>query len=445
MRRLTLVLLALLSAASAAAQEPLTLPQAISLTLANNPAVRAADAGGREATERLEQARAGYFPRVNVVESWQRSDQPVFVFSSLLSQRQFGPENFRIDALNHPDATNNFRTMFAVEQPIFDGTRTPSAIKAARIGQSIATLDRERLAADLTLAATRAYGEVLQAQAARRAADAAVASADEDLRRAGRRRDAGLETDANVLAIDVQLAQMRERQIRAERDEAVARVELNALMGIDLDRVYTLAEVPPPQAAQPPDAHALEAAAIGARPELRQASLQRELALAQRAVVRSTLLPQVSLQAGLELNGGTFADRASAWLVGTQVSWSVFSGGANQARLREATFAAERAQAERDRLEAAVRVEVRSALARLEAARAREAVSRKAVEQAGESQRIIRDRYEAGLAPASELLRANLARVDAEALRVGALVDIVVSQAALDRATGKTNTERTPN
>ena len=439
-----LVLFALLWAAAGAAQEPLTLPQAISLTLANNPAVRAADAGGKEAAERLEQAQAGYFPRVNVVESWQRGDQPVFVFSSLLSQRRFGLENFRIDALNHPDATNNFRAMFAVEQPIFDGTRTPSAIKAARIGQSIATLDRERLAADLTLAATRAYGQVLQAQAARRAADAAVASADEDLRRATRRRDAGLETDANVLAIDVQLAQMRERQIRAERDEAIARVELNELMGIDLERAYTLADVPPP-AAQSPDARALEAAAIGARPELRRASLQRELALAQRAVVKSALLPQVSLQAGLELNGGTFGDRASAWLVGTQVSWNLFSGGANQARLREATFAAERARAERDRLEAGIRVEVRSALARLDAARAREAVGRKAVEQARESQRIIRDRYEAGLSPASELLRANLALVDAEALRVGALVDVVVSEAALQRAIGKANAERTRN
>jgi len=443
MRQPTFVLLlALLWAAPGAAQEPLTLPQAISVTLVNNPAVRAAEAGGKEAAERLEQARAGYFPRVNVVESWQRSDQPVFVFSSLLSQRRFGLENFRIDALNHPDATNNFRAMFAVEQPIFDGTRTPSAIKAARIGQSIATLDRERLAADLTLAATRAYGQVLQAQAARHAADAAVASADEDLRRATRRRDAGLETDANVLAIDVQLAQMRERQIRAERDEAIARVELNELMGIDLERAYTLADVPPP-AAQSPDARALEAAAIGARPELRRASLQRELALAQRAVVKSALLPQVSLQAGLELNGGTFGDRASAWLVGTQVSWNLFSGGANQARLREATFAAERARAERDRLEAGIRVEVRSALARLDAARAREAVGRKAVEQARESQRIIRDRYGAGLSPASELLRANLALVDAEALRVGALVDVVVGEAALDRAIGKTNTERT--
>jgi outer membrane protein TolC len=149
------------------------------------------------------------------------------------------------------------------------------------------------------------------------------------------------------------------------------------------------------------------------------------------------LLPQVSLQAGVELNGGAFADRASAWIVGTQVAWNVFSGGASQARLREATSTVARARAERDRLEAAVRVEVRSAVARVDAARARADVGRAAVEQARESQRIIRDRYEAGLSPASELLRANQALLDADALRTGAVVDLLVSRAALDRAVGK--------
>jgi outer membrane protein TolC len=282
MRRPILVLLALLWAAAGAAQEPLTLPQAISLTLANNPAVRAADAGGKEAAERLEQAQAGYFPRVNVVESWQRGDQPVFVFSSLLSQRQFGPENFRIDTLNHPDAINNFRTMFAVEQPIYDGTRTPSAIKAARIGQSIATLDRERLAADLTLAATRAYGQVLQAQAARRSADAAVSSADEDLRRAGRRRDAGSRRTRTCWRSRCSRPDARAADPRRARGGRARRAE--RADGDRLERVYTLARCAAGR--PPPDARA-RGRGDRARPELRQASLQRELALAQRAVVKS--------------------------------------------------------------------------------------------------------------------------------------------------------------
>jgi len=58
-------------------------------------------------------------------------------------------------------------------------------------------------------------------------------------------------------------------------------------------------------------------------------------------MARSMLLPQVGFQAAMEFNGPTFGDRASAWIVGTEVSWDLFSDGASRARRREATFAAE--------------------------------------------------------------------------------------------------------
>jgi hypothetical protein len=45
-------------------------------------------AAEREAARRVTRARAGYWPRVDVTESWQRGDQPVFVFSALLAQRR---------------------------------------------------------------------------------------------------------------------------------------------------------------------------------------------------------------------------------------------------------------------------------------------------------------------------------------------------------------------
>jgi len=254
MRRTALVpLLLALGTTVGHAQEPLTLEQAIAWTLAGNPAVHVSDAGIREAAERVTQARAGYLPRVNLVESWQRSDQPVFVFSSLLSQRRFTDAGFAIDALNHPDAHDNFRTAVAVEQPVFDGTRTATALRAARLDAQLAELDRAALVADLRLAVTRAYGQVLQAEAARAAADAAVAAAEEDLRRAERRRDAGFETDANVLALAVHLAEIRARQIGAASDEDVARVALNQAMGVALTRQFALAPVQPAAPGAPGD------------------------------------------------------------------------------------------------------------------------------------------------------------------------------------------------
>ena len=121
-RRLaTLILLAgLWVAVPASAQTRLTLPEAIARARSQNFDVRSAAAAEREAAERVTQARAGYFPKVDVTESWQRGNQPVFVFSSLLAQRRLTEADFALDALNHPAAIDNFRAAIMVQQSLLD-------------------------------------------------------------------------------------------------------------------------------------------------------------------------------------------------------------------------------------------------------------------------------------------------------------------------------------
>src|SRR6266496_1527908 len=103
----------------AAAQELLTIEHAVQASLTGNASLRAARAGADEAAAHLTEARSGFFPRLSFTESWQRGDQPVFVFSSLLSARRFASTNFAIDALNHPRPVGFFRTGVGVEQMLF--------------------------------------------------------------------------------------------------------------------------------------------------------------------------------------------------------------------------------------------------------------------------------------------------------------------------------------
>ena len=81
----------------AVAQTPLTADAAVKAAFAHNASLRAARAGVDEAAATATQARSGFFPRISVSESWQRGDQPVFVFSSLLASRQFAANNFAIE------------------------------------------------------------------------------------------------------------------------------------------------------------------------------------------------------------------------------------------------------------------------------------------------------------------------------------------------------------
>lgn len=433
-RLLLLAVLGGLPAPDAAAQQPLTLADAMARARSMTAGARAVEAAVDEAAARTRQARAGYFPRVDVSESVQRGNHPVFVFSSLLAQQRFTEANFAIDALNRPSPITNTRTAITADQPIFDRSTT-LAVRSAELGRQIAEAGRAGTGQDLALAAAQAFVRVLQFEAEQRAATAAVAAATDDVQRARDRREAGLVTEADVLAADVRLAAMRQRQIGADAELAVARLELSDAIGAPLGETHALVRPGAPAPTGTADALVGEAQVL--RADRRGADLQVQLAANARDAARAAFLPRVSAQGGWEFNGNDLADQRSSWVVGAQIQLNVFRGLGDVARAAEARHAERRASAERERLDRRIEVEVRAAAARVESARAREAAGRAALAQARESQRIIRDRYDGGLATITDVLRAAEAALDAESQATAAEMDVILSAVALDRAAGR--------
>lgn len=438
MTRLLLLALTLAVGAPDAlvAQTPLTLEAAIGRATTGNADVQAFALAQREAEARLAQARAAVLPTADFTETWQRGNQPVFVFSSLLAQRQFAASNFAIEALNHPDALTNYRSAVTVDAPIFDA-RTRTTVRSASLGVDVAAAQREGVHRDLVATVTAAYGAIVSAAATGRAMAASLESSQADLALAERRRDQGLVTEADVLQVHLHVATTRERQIRAAADEAVARARLNQLMGVGLDELFTVDEAADAAMSATTPVADLEAAAVRTRTEIRLASLNQALADTTLAAAKAAFLPTVSAMAAWEGNGGHFTARSSGWTVGAVARVNLFRGFADRARMAEARELQQRRRIERDRVETLVRVDVREAQARLDAARALVTVADASVAQAVESHRIVRDRYEGGLADVSALLRAAEGVQAANARRVAAHVEVLVATAAWRRAVGQ--------
>ena len=420
----------------ASAQSPLSLSEAIARAKARNPDVGAAAAAEREAAERVTQARSGYLPKVDVAESWQRGNHPVFVFSSRLAQRQFTSADFAVDALTHPAAADNFRTAFSVEQSLFDRT-TSADVRAASIGRDMAATGKQLVAQDLTAAVTDAFGRVLIAAATARSAAATVETARVDRELAVNRRDAGRVTDADVLQLDVYVARTLEQQVQATSDERIARARLNQLMGEPLGTTFRLDLTPPALAIDITNGAALEEEALRNRPDVALARQQEQLAAATVEAARAAFLPHVAVQGGWELNGSAWHSRPSSWVAGAVVRINLFHGLADRARLAEARVQATRRALERGKAETMARLEVQIAIARLEAARAREAVGRATADQARESRRIIRNRYQGGLTDAATLLRSADAEQQADVQQLVARVDVLTATATLHNAIGR--------
>jgi len=375
---------------------------------------------------------------VQFSESLQRSNNPVFVFTSLLTQHQFSEGNFANGSLNSPDALNNYQSRLTVDQVLYDARRTSRGVDAARFTRQLASEDTRRNRSDVILHVLQTYFGVALAEENLEVARQSVESAYADLARAESVYQSGRSTQADVLALRVHLAAMREQQIRASNDLAVARAALNDALGVSLDRAFELT-TPLESTSAAPEASLEEYGRLATetRPEMRQAQIAQLLAHKQLQIAGSAYWPEIVFQGILEADRQDFFNKGGAnWFTAVTLRWSLWNGGETKARLQQARFAETRAEALRRHSDSAIHLEVLKAYLDLRAAAQRVEVASATSAEAEEAHRIIQNRHQAGLTTVTELLRSETALAAARTRHLSAVYDYRVAEAALEHATG---------
>lgn len=417
------------------AQSDLSLAAAVHEAVTAQPALAAARARVQAAASRIPQARSAWQPRVSYQEMFQLGNNPVYVFSSLLTQRRFTEANFAIDSLVRPDPVRNFQSVVSAEQVLWDAGGIKSGIRAAELGKSMSE-EEERAVTMRTIAqVTRAYHGITLAEQNQALAQEALAAAEADGQRARTLRDAGMATEADVLAVEVHIAGLKQRLIRATADAEVARAALNQAMGRPLDAPVKLTTPLTPASPPAPDVKT-------DRPEIRMAGLAREVAGAKEKEARAGLLPQVFVRGAVEADRKDFVVNGGGnWTLMAGLRWNLFDGGRLKAAQSEARHLAESAAQEQKQAQSGVDLEVRQAQAQFKAAAERIAVSDSAVTQAEETLRIVRNRYSAGLSTITEVLRSQAALVEARTSRLAAIYDQRMAAIQIQLAAGNLKEE----
>lgn len=438
------LLLAVLSGPSLHAQAKapaltgtVSLTQAVNTALKNNPTVQAASAYAEATRHAIDAAKAGYLPQLNFSEGVTRGNNPVYVFGTLLTQRQFTAANFDLGFLNTPPPVDNFRTQFSVSVPLYDFGRTSGRVKDARIQAQGVREGASRTEQGVVFEVINAYLNGLLAREQVRVATAAVTMAQADLDRAQAREQQGVAVASDVLSAQAQLAQAQESLIRAQNAVAISQAALNVAMGVPEDApTQTQGGLATVQVSVR-DLASLQQQALKQRPDYHEAQLQSESAENLTSLARKELLPRVDLMGSWEQDNQTFASRGgNNWVAGATLTFNIFNGGARRARIAEFKAYQRRAEAMRSRMESAVRLQVREAYLNLNAARQRVEVSRDSTAQAAESLRILQNRYDAGLVTIMDVLRGETMRTQAQNNHLDAVYDYRLAFAALELAIG---------
>jgi len=426
-----------IQAQDAAASRSITLEQAVHLALSQNPALQSSTDEAEAARARLRQVQSTWYPRFDFHQDFTRGNNPVYVFGSKLTQRQFSNADFAPNTLNTPTPLDNFQTRLDGEWRLFDSGQTLFHQRSAKRLVTAADFVTEQARQDLTLEIIRAYYGVLVLKENAKAADEAVKTAEASAHRMEAMHTAGLLVESDLLSAEVFLSQMKDRQIRAQNDLALAEMQLARETGAALDApaepIGLLAEPNNPPKSVEEWIHT----ALEERPGLRAAQMQETALGEERKASKAEFGPKVSLFGTTERDAMTLSGPSGTnWTAGARFDFNLFAGGAQKARLEEAVANESKAKHDVQWLRSGVQMEVRKAFLDGNAAAQRTAAARNAVEQARESLRVVLNRYEAGLTTVTELLRVQTAQLDATTSYLAALQDWQVARAQLERAAG---------
>jgi outer membrane protein len=418
-----------------AAAPPLTLRAAIRVALRRSPQPRAAAAAEEQARAAVGEAVAGRRPRVETSEGFARSDNPVTVFGTLLSQRRFTAADLALTQLNQPAPLNNFVTQVRVEAPLFDARQSALRTRAAKLELAAAQQGNEQARQATIAAVVNAYYRLAAEAAAARIARSAAAEAAASLHQAQARVRAGMAVEADALRAQVYAAQAEEDLAAAQGQAAVARAGLNRAMGRDQAMPVMLpaqAEGAPQPAAATLDA--LLAAAHRQRPELRAEHSRLQAARADVTRARAAFLPTLDGIAAAEHDQAQFArGGGSNWTLGLTLRWTPYDGGQRRAALAGAAAAERQEEARGEELRQGVDLEVREAWEAGVTAARQAGIARQAAAQAAAALTIERNRYTSGLATITELLAAEtaLTRAQNQALDAGYALAVSAANQAL--------------
>lgn len=414
-----------LLAAGVARAETWTLDRAVATALERNPDARSARARADGAQALVDQAQSAWQPQVTLSGRYTATNSPMVAFGSILNQRAFSPG---LD-FNRPGVIDNLNATGTVTYNLYAGGRATAARTAARAGAEAAELDlqtaRQRLATEVVRAALnlrKAREAVTAVAGGTRTYEAAVSVA-----RA--RFEAGQLLKADLLSLEVQLAQTRESLSAARHAAALAARAFQFTLGLE----------PPAETVElVNDDPALARLTVPDTTDFRRRSellgLQARVRAAEAAVdvARSGRRANVNAFAGYQYDQGwKLARHGDGWMTGLSVDLNVFDGGQTAGKVRQSSAELTQAREQLRKAELGIGLEVEQArLAHADAAE-RLQVSARAVGQATESAALSRARFEKEsllsadlIGVESRLLEARLRRTIAEADERLALVEL---------------------
>ena len=422
-RQLGFLALSLTCSLAAGAAESWTLERALDYALSHSPDACLAQQRIMATQAGLEQADSAFWPHLQFQSSYTRMDNPMMVFGSILNQRAY---NSSLNFNDVPDVDDlNVRGLVTV--PLYAGGKIKAGRDAAKANTEAAKQTSAAVRNELGFEVVRAFQTILKTRQFVKATQAAVTALEGNQATAMKRLVGGTLLKSDELDIEVRLRQAREDLVRARNANTLAVLALRNLLGMESGE-FAVADTAPMATIPSGDD-------FSHRPEIAAAHERERAAAAEMRGAQSGYQPSVSAFGSLDHDyGWVTGGDGNSYTAGVMLQWDLWDGFSSRAKTREASANLESAREEQRKLRLALNFEVEQAQLDLSAANERLAVTETSIEQALESEKLTRDRFEQGLAISTQLIDAETALVAARVRRAEAESDQPIAVAGLRKA-----------
>lgn len=398
--------------------QPISLSQALELAKRNNNDLQVSVLRLEQSKSVLREAQAALFPSVDLSADVTNS-------RNVGTTLQFDQARNTNPLVGDPPSNTTLSGTAQIKYDIYTSGRRNGAIQEAEERIRVQELDVERQSEEIRLNVSKAYYDLQQTDENVRISQSAVENAQASLKDAMALEKAGVGTRFDVLRSQVNLANSQQDLTNAISQQQIARRKLAPLL--NLPQSVSISAGDPVKLAGLWQ-HPLEQSIVTAyqnRPELQQNLAQRKIGEAQIKQALSSSGPQVSLVGRYNLLD-QFDDQTSVsdgYSLGLQASINLYSGGAGTARAAQAKTSIAIAETQFSEQRNQIRFQVEQAYSTQASSLENVQTSNVALEQAKESLRLARLRFQAGVGTQSDVINALNDLTRSEGNRVKAILD----------------------
>ncbi len=422
----------------------------IQIGLKSNLALKQQEFSLEKSLKALKEAKGMFLPSISIEARYSRAgggrviDVPIgdmvnpihMTLNQLLMFHGFAPvypaniPNERIPFLRETEHDTKLR----VVQPIFQ----PAIYYNVKIKRDLTGIERARLNVfkrQLTADIKNAYFTYLQAVKVKELLDNTRELLKENLRLSESLFRNHKVTEEVVFRSKAELSKLDQQREEAEKNKRMAAAYFNFLLNRPLEteiEIHTVEEKP---VVKNYNWEQLAAHALQHRGEFRQ--LQEAVNAARHTIGlhKSSILPSASavFDYGFQGEKYRFTGNDDYWMGSLLLSWNLFRGGQDAARKNQALYEKKRLETQYKELENQIKLQVKEAYYNLEVAKKAIISTHDTLKSQKEAFSIVAKKYEQGMVPQIEHIKARNDYTSAEISHIIAIYDYYIKEAHLER------------